>query len=330
MNTEISNRQRVAAMLAVLFNKDDAEALFDYAPVEDKQALEEVMAELLPVPEVERSEHIWQRTQLICSMEEFGGLSEIHPSWILEKIKDESPRIIGIILRYLPSNHVRYILENLPKRIKVRLPKLIEAFAVPTSILRIIRRRFERSFLPLRVSKEISEFTFKHLYYLSSEDIEELFYDLGINELALAFKKMDRKMVKIILNRLSVKDAKILQKRMRTIADESDELIHQAQQIVLEMSFEENNAFSMIKEIGINSLARSMTSNDKGMFQLLQQKLDPKLGYLLKRYLEQNLLKRGISYASERQSIVMSRIYTLSKAGRIDSYWSRFFSVRAA
>ncbi|MBI2974797.1 MAG: hypothetical protein HYY43_04335 [Deltaproteobacteria bacterium] len=253
------------------------------------------------------------KEELLFQKEELSNLSEIHPAWIVKALENESPKIIGIILRWLPSKHVRYILENIPKRVKMSLPKLIESFAVPAPILNLIKSGFERKF-KLPASKKGSEIkTFDDSAYLSSEALPMLFCDLGLHELAFAFQNVDESGIRVLLNRMAVSSARALQQRMKDVKGINQALLKDARYSILEVALDQEDIDKLLVEIGLIAFAKAV--KDTGIFSAIQMKLDPIVSYKLKRYIDQQAGAGKL--AAERQKIIMERIALLARAEEI-------------
>jgi hypothetical protein len=325
----INNRQRVVATLAVIHNGLQAIDLTAFVTEQEKKALQAVMEAHLRLEPSEREFKLRQLIQSQMVSEQWSGLAEVHPAWILEELKNESPRIIGIILRYLPSRHVRYLLEHLPPTIRFAIPNVVEAFSVPQPILDVIRRCFESRFAPLHLSRSADSFGFDQLYYLRGSELEIFFRDLGLQELAMALHGLSGKSLTILLNRLSLRDAKRLQQRMRSLENISDALTRQARYTVLDVEGEHLGPEHLLLEIGLAAFARSVAPEHGDLFRMLEIKLDPLISYVLKRHINERLEKNTRVVAEERQAIVLSRVADLARENLIDQSWSRFFPQEA-
>src|SRR3989344_5710237 len=150
---------KVVGMLALLEGKEEAITLLDYIQPEFGATLQAFLESF-------KKEEIPSQLKALRAQESFSGIAEVHPAWLVEALKRESPRVIGVILRHMPSKHVRYILERLPRRTVEKMPQLVEAFCVPKEILSVVRHRFEKNFLPFHSSRSLKTFDFSHLYYL--------------------------------------------------------------------------------------------------------------------------------------------------------------------
>jgi hypothetical protein len=253
------------------------------------------------------------RDGMSMSGEELSNLSEIHPAWIAKALENESPKIIGIILRWLPSHHVRYILEHLPKRIKMSLPNLVESFAVPTQILGLIKRGFEKKFpnIPSRNGAKIERF--EDIALLKSQDLETLFRDLGLQELAMAFQHVETDGIKILLNRMSVTHARALQQRMKDIQGGDASLFRDARYTILEVALDQEDVQRLLLELGLAAFSKAL-ANDK-IFSQVQLKLDPVISHIFKRLVDQHA---GLCKQAEgRRDLVMERLDILTRAGEI-------------
>ncbi len=312
------------ALMAVLHEGEGARELLPFMGDGERAACEKSVAHLLTSTNGDRNEKLRSELRALAASESFSGIAEIHPAWILEALKDETPRIMGIIMRYLPSKQVRYVIEHLPPEVSSKIPTLIEAFAVPKTILEVIRRRFEARFLPIHISKTLDRFEFHHLYYLKGEELERLFVELGLREMAMALDGLSEKMLSVVLNRLDLSDAKRLHRLMQELRGVSREIKHQARYAILEADDERAASGQLLMEIGMSSFARAMNHGDEELFALLRQKLSPRMAYALKRLIDEQAHAITPALADERKELVLTCIAGLAAENRIDAQWVRF------
>jgi len=324
MANDINNRQRMVATMAVIEEGDKAEGLLDFVAEAEKKSIKSVIDACLSIDPEEREFKLRQQARSQLSSEQWSGLAEIHPAWLLEHLKNESPRVIGIILRYLPSRHVRYVLEHLPPVIRFAIPNVVEAFSVPQPVLDVIKRSFEGRFRPLHLSRSVEQLGFDHLYYLKGDELETFFRDLGLQELAMALSGISGKSLNVLLNRLSLRDAKRLQSRMRSLEGVSDVLKRQARYTVLEVEGEHLGPEHLLLEIGLAAFARAVEPSNNNLFSMLEIKMDPRVSYVLKRYIDERLEKNASAIAEERQNLILSRVAALADESLIDPSWNKF------
>jgi len=311
--------------LAVMHDGEGAKDLLLFASDNDLGACKTVMESCLAIEPSKRALELGQQINTMIASEQWSGLAEIHPAWILEELRTESPRIIGIILRYLPSRHVRYLLEHLPPTVRFAIPNVVEAFSVPKPILDVIRRRFESRFQRLHLSRSFDHFGFEQLYYLRGEELEVFFRDLGLQELAMALHGISSKTLNVLFNRLSLRDAKRLQQRVKTLGNVSQIVKRQAMYTVLDVEGEHLGPEHLLLEIGLAAFARSITPENHNLFRRLEIKLDPRISYVLKRHIDERLEKNTAAVIEERQSIILSRVAALAHENLIDQSWTRYF-----
>lgn len=322
MKGHADNRLRTIAALSIL-HEGGADAFADYLSDEDRALLVPLARAYASEPETRlRMEQLIR--QMVTS-ERFSSLAEVHPAWILERLGDEPPRVIGIILRSLPSKHVRYLLKNMPPMLRIRLPDMVESFAVAGPVLETIRARFERHFLPMRVSRSIEAMGFEHLYYLKGDELEELIRDVGLAELAIALAGLSGRTLHAVFNRLDLKDAKRLQRRMREMGEVSPELFRQARSSILEVEEKHVGPERMLMRSGLAALAAAIDPAQNDFIHLVMQRLSPPDGYLLKRLIDARRMRHVPALAAERQALILGQLAQLSSEGRIDPAWGRLF-----
>lgn len=329
MEHTIDNRQRMVAALAVLEAGNKAKDLLEFVSKDEQGALKSAIESGLAVDSTEREYKLKTQISSLIASDKWSGLAEIHPAWLLEELKNEPPRIIGIILRYLPSRHVRYILENLPPTVRFAIPNIVEAFSVPQPILDVIKSRFEANFATLRLSRALENFGFEHLYYLKGDELAVFFKDLGLQELAMALYGISGKTLTFLYNRLSLRDAKSLQSRIKSLDYVSEALKRQARYTVLEVEGENLGPDNLLLEIGLAAFARALSDKHHELARLIEIKLDPRISYVLKRYIDERVDRNAKPSVEERQSIILSRVAELARENLIDNSWSRFFPVEA-
>lgn len=310
-------RMEIAACLSVIHRGETAGDLSIFCSVDEEDAFLQKVGEMREFADGEQSLLV-KRMKFLADGDEFMNLADIHPAWLVDVLSKEPPRIIGIILRYLPSSQVRYIIEHLPKRIKQRLPQIIDSFAVPAPILKIIRERFERQFASLAMPIPSGEFMLDNVAALSSRDLQILLKDIGMHELAMALKGVDRRSLGIIFNRLSIEDARGLQQRIRSLVDVHPTLLKEAKYTVLEVNLSEASPEDLIFEIGLAAFAKALRVQDAAIFPLIRQKIEPRRSYSLRRYIDQHAPSNYADIVAMRKVLILKRIETLSKGGLID------------
>lgn len=323
MDKRIYNRQRIVAAMAVMDDGGAAADLLSFMSHPDAEICKSLVETYSCEADTESAmNHIIKH---LISAEKFSSLAEVHPAWLLEHLRCETPRIVGIVLRFLPSKHVRFLLKNLPPMMCEQIPKMVESFSVPPEILDVIRRKFEKKFIPMRASRDIEELSFENIYYLREHELQELFCDLGLTEMAVALSVMSSKVLRVIYNRLDVKDAKRLKARIREISDISPTFFRQARSRLLQIEGEAMGPKQFLKALGLSAFAEAAADGYDEAVRMIQQKLDPSDGYLLKRFVAERCMHPSPIPQAARQEMVLKAIASLAREGRIDGAWQRFW-----
>ena len=316
------NSRRIIASLITL-NRDAATRLLDILPVDEANAVAELLEHYQECTEPELRAK--QDLNVLFAQQTFSGIAEVHPGWMLEALLRESPRVIGIILRYLPSRHVRYIMERLPREVKQFLPDMVQSFSVSPALLEVIRKNFEAQFVPMPFSRNKTDLSFDDIYVLQSEELELFMLDLGIHEMACALTSLSRQATHVLLNRFPLKIAKKIQERMKQVKLVSSALRHEARFTVLEAAGERVGTEQLLFDIGLSAFARSCGFEHENLLRCVLQKMPPQHGYVLKRALTQWSQHQPSSVLDERQQLLLDRLVNLARQGAVSGAWAAPF-----
>ena len=303
-------------------NHEEATRLASYLGSKESETFRDLIESL-------QSLDVVARLKALAAREEFSGIASVHPAWLVEALKKESPRVIGVILRHLPSKHVRYLLDHLPKRLVLKLPKLVEAFFVPNDILNVIRRRFERHFVAMPSSSRVECFEFKHLIFLSIEELETLLRDLGLTEVALSLVGASLKIVKTVVNRFDTDDAKTILERQRRFQGEESWLLKEARYSILESGESRLGADGFLTALGLQVLAKSFGPKEM-FFETLKQKLSPDRAAILKRGIDERRDGFHALQAKRRQECILKHVKDLCDRAKINQMWLEALNREAA
>lgn len=317
----LANHFRERMLTCLLVQWQLPATLLEYGPVDEAAAMQERLAMFTQVSDAERLALAAEQQLQIATATDVALLSDIHPSWLVDLLAREAPRVVGLLLRFLPSKHARFVIEHLPHGIREQLPSVVDAFAVPDAVLRMIRHRFEAHFLPMRTERRDGEFGFAHLPELSIDELVILVHDLGVEELAIALRHLPKSALRVLLNRLPFADGKMLADRMARLHLVSDALERDVRYSILEMNFDRASADQLIREIGIQALAKAMLPTDLAMVGWLKQKLAPQLAYLLQREVDTHVPANQDALAQARQLRILHRIGALAQAHIFDPAW---------
>lgn len=313
-------RERAMATVAAYYDAAGGERLAAYLPAAEAEAFTKRVAELRSTPVAIGRRQCAEALEGLRVAEDLVLLCEVHPAWMIQILEKESPLVAGILLRSLPARHVRYLVEQLPPQMRERLPTLIDTFAVAPALLQLVRRTFEHHFVPMRPTPPLDRFVFPDLAVLRAEELEALLHDLGIQELALAFRDMDRRGVQIVLNRLQFADAKALKERIEGAAPDPV-LERDAKYTLFDIAVATAEVQGVLQEIGVHGVAKALAPADGVLAQTLRQKLVPRLGYLLQRCFDTYAPRNHPQIAARRRALILERVAALAGRGTVDQRW---------
>ncbi|MFO1518553.1 MAG: hypothetical protein U1F57_02640 [bacterium] len=282
-------RFRVLVYVASLGDEENTFQLFRFVPAQYEQPLVEATRELMSIPKKERNQVVLKELKKMIQSQKMTLLSEIDPGWFIESLKAERPQTIGLILRNLPTEKVKHIVSHLPPEIRKKLPKMNEALKVSDEVMEIVRSRFESQFPALNAPERTEEIGLHHFYFIRIEALLALFKDLGLEQLARAFKGIHKVALKALLNRLPIKDAKEFQQKVKAMDKVSNRELKEAQMLLLNLPLETMDPEDLFLEVGMAFFSKAVSREDSDLIRALEYKLPPKYGYLLKRYVDESL-----------------------------------------
>ena len=284
----LDSRLKVVVYIASLSDEENAFELYRFVPEAFEKPLVEATRQLLSIPKKERRRMVVGELKKLIQSQRVHSLGDIDPGWFLEVLKNERPQTIGLILRNLPGEQAKFILDHLPSSLRKKLPKTEDCLKTPQELVEMIRTRFETQFPHLSVPEKTDEINLHHLYFVKTEELLGFFRDLGIDQLAKAFKGIHKTAFKALLNRLPIKDAKEMQTRVKTLEKVSKRELREAQMLLLNLPIETIDPDLLFLEVGMVFFSRAISRQDTEFIRALEYKLPPKWGYLLKRYVDAN------------------------------------------
>ncbi|MBI2500729.1 MAG: hypothetical protein HYW02_04555 [Deltaproteobacteria bacterium] len=309
-------RQEMLAGMASVLSGADGEKLFRFAAPKEEEPLRRLFQRYLRNP-VDREA---LRLKLE-NWERFGkrmALEEIHPGWILEKLRGESPRLLSLLPHFLSSSKTEALLHqlNFEERQFISEP----ARDLSPGLLAVVRSLIEKKIGEPAVLKSDEPFSFDHLSCLRSGDLQALFKDLGQEEFCRAFAHVDGQIQRAVLTRFSLGDVREIRRRLKASESVTTEKRRQAQRHILSLSFGEVSPDHLLRDIGFSVFVRAVSLDKIDWADSLCQKLSVTDGYGLKRLLQEKRMK-GEEGSKELCDEIMGRLYVLATQGKIQRYW---------
>lgn len=319
--SEPSIAGKILSVLSVLEGESDPSALLAFGPsseeAENRRYTEQLQRRLKRggANEIIRRFHSWaERSPNL-------PIKDIHPSWILELIRDERPRVIGLICRYLPGQQVRYLLDHMPAATKSRLPSLHESFSIPEPLVEQVRLFFERHFFAAPRPAPQAAFSLQHIAWMSARDMVTTIRELGYEEIRCAFANVGGKALQVFLTRFPIEAANQVRLRLArgrpVLAAERE----RAQQHLVRVDLDIRRAADLPFEIGLSVLAQAVAPDAGEWVQAVVYRMDSRDGHSLKRYVREALHEHAPERQQYRAALLLSFIHELADQGKIATYW---------
>lgn len=285
MNSQTQEAHEVMLLMSLLVDEKETSDLLSFLPDTEQAPLKKELTTYLSLNPKDRHDSVFATLKKFWNKKNGGSLFDIHPDWIMDALLEESPRTVGTILRYLPSEKTSRLIETMPEAFLQRLPKLSETFSLDPDLVRILKLKFEKSF-----EKEVPKNTrpFDFLVTYNEEKILKFFKTLGLKELALAFSVLPKEAMDAILSRLPGNDALALREKMKKETGGPDRK-KKAQSHVLDMNLDTTNPDLLLVEAGFYVFTKALLAHHRILVDFIMKKISKMLGNRLKYYLEKNL-----------------------------------------
>lgn len=272
-------------LMSLLVDENETSDLLSFLPVAEQTPLKKELATYLSLKPKDRHDSVFASLKKFWNKKNKESVFDIHPDWIMDALVRESPRTVGTILRYLPSEKTSRLIETMPEPFLQRLPKLSETFSLDPDLVRILKQKFEMSF-EKEALKNIGPFEFLTQY--NEEKLLRFFKNLGLKELTLAFSVLPKEAMDVILGRLPGNDALALRESMKKETGSLDRK-KKAQSHVLSMNLDSTSPDFLLVEAGFYMFSKAMLEPHRILVDFLVKKISKMLGNRLKYYIDKNL-----------------------------------------
>ncbi len=312
MNGELRQEMLVAFCLA---KGGEAAQLFRFAAPEEEESLERMARRI-----GKESADLVALKSRMQNRIRFGrrlGLEDLHPGWILEALRGESPRLLKLITEQLSADKSEYIFSHLSFEERQRLPH--SARPVAAQVIEILLHLLGEK-LGLVPLKADGSFSFSHLIHLKGEEFRTLIRDLGIEEIRRAFSGVENELLKAFLARFPLVDAAEIHRRLKGGGELTLAERRKAQRHILSLNFDQLPSEKVFLEIGFSLFSQALQGNEFAWAERLCQKLPLVEGYHFKRYLQDRDPGETFRNSSPKDEI-LKRVIALAQEGKIHRYW---------
>src|SRR5688572_9632479 len=157
----LSEREAMLLLTTLTVGGSNETGIFRHLPGDAGQRLDGKAKELLGIAKEKRVPFMVQQIKQAMSFKGLRGVEKVDPSWILQGMRGESPRVVAAILISMAPNTVRSVLKRLPPGIRKNLPPKDELKKVPVELVRAIRQIFESRFHAMPELTAAKAFGFK-------------------------------------------------------------------------------------------------------------------------------------------------------------------------
>ncbi|OGP15432.1 MAG: hypothetical protein A3I75_07030 [Deltaproteobacteria bacterium RIFCSPLOWO2_02_FULL_50_16] len=317
----LNSRQQMLAYTTLMTEGDHFATLFRFLPPEEEGPLKEFASKIWSQKKEHRSKDVIQKIKEVFVQKKMSILHEVHPGWIAERLKDESPRVLGVLCRYLPGETVKYLIDHLPKAQAQNLPKINETFAVSSDLILWIKDILEKKFAHPSLPALEERFSFSHIGLMSGKDLMTLFRELGLEEIRKAFSQVEVQSLKVFFSRFSVNDTRELKARILDAPPCHSEEKKIAQQHIVTMELQALSAEALFYEIGFSYFAHAILPSESQWVEAVCERLSPQDGYVLKRFIKEYASKRSEGLQQKFREEILRRIFYLTEKRKIRKYW---------
>lgn len=253
-----------------------------------------------------------------------GSLERVDPTWLVHKLRGESPRVVGLILLGLSAPTLRNALRRLPNAVRRQLPAKSELNAVAPDLAAELRRSFAARFRPMPEPRAEPK-AVRDVLFLDRVELYRLVRDLGFVELGQAFAAIEKMALVELCRRLDKQDAHELIAAVQSASqvEQIDPKVAQHFLSKVVVNFEDTEEF--LQKSGLWRLARATLAEPAEWQQAMVQRLPRRVGLLFAEHLARaRELPQGEDEAARArlQDAILVHLQRMARAGRIAPSWT--------
>lgn len=318
----LSDREAMLLLTTLTVGTRDDTTLFRYMSEEAASRLQQKAEALFAIPSEKRVPFMVHEIKQALAYKGLRGVERVDPSWIIHKLKGESPRVIAAILITLPPQTVRSIIKRLPSALREKLPPKDEVKNIPKDLQNAVREIFEARFAPMP-PVSAKGFYYRDVLQLERPEIQKLLRDLGLVELAQAFVSVGKNALAELCRRLPREHAEelVLAVRSASRVDSPDPKSAQRFLSKIVPNFSDTEEFFL--KSGVWRLAKATLLEADNVRIGFKQRLPKEMGELFASYLEkaQEIEPLDETALKRIQDSVLLRIRDLSRKNVLGPRW---------
>ncbi|MFH1356853.1 MAG: hypothetical protein ABII18_06955 [bacterium] len=289
----LTARQKAFFLIVLKQRLKNAAPLFAFVSESEKREMTKMYAALSGRGEREISAVATSELRQLASSKKQNYLADVHVDWLVDKLCEETPEIIAAILRQLPAERVRAVLNTLPHEVLDFMPKLSDTYAIPEQLVDLFQKKFE-SFFPL--SKQFDpekRFEYEHLCLLRADHVAKVFLNLGYREVALGLITLPDTARGVVLNRLAPNDRERVQHYLKTEKNQvAERRLKRAQVHLVSKEVQAGDPSVFVRSMGFMVFAKTVLRRDLDDIIVIKHKLSRKdckiLDYFIENHIDKN------------------------------------------
>lgn len=320
----LSDREAMLLLTTLTVGGKDEVGLFERMPPESAQRLREKADALLAIAADKRVAFMVNQMKQAFKQRGLRGVEKVDPSWLIQGLHGEMPRVVAGILVTLPAPVIRAVVQALPPKIRQALPPKDELREVPPEIIRTLRQLFESRFhaMPRASGKA---FRFCDIIHLEPEELHQLMRDLGLVELGQAFVAVGKLALAELCRRLPRSKAEELIFAVRRASKLDAPDLKTAQRFLsrVVVNFEDTEEF--FQKAGLWRVAKACLIESAEFRAAFQQRVRRDLGELFDTFLEKagEMDELNEEVLHRLQDAIVVRVKSLSETRVLSPHWAQ-------
>lgn len=235
-------------------------------------------------------------------------LHHVHDDWLVSFLIQETPEMVALILRNLPGDRIKSLLEKMPEDFKAKLPKMGETFALSPDLVQLIQKRFEDSFILDRAKPQLDHLEFEDLVWVDPQSLQNVFKEAGYREIAIAIQTVSQKAQQVILERLSVIDRGRVEYHLKqTGSGATKKRIETAQNHLVHPKVGSQGAEDFVTSLGLLVYAKCLLARDLDDLTIIKRKMAKPQAEKLQRFVDEAVAGQSEATVVEfRHEILMA------------------------
>ena len=301
----------------------DHAQLFAHLPQATQSKLRDRAEALLALPSEKRVPLMVHELRALVEQQGQQRLEFVDPTWVVHRLRGESPRMVGLLLLGMPPHQMRAVLRRLPQELRHLLPPKSDLKRMSGTLVNHLRLKFLAQFDPMPDATSGPR-GLHDLVHLERADLSRLIRTLGLTELGQAFATVERLAFAELCRRLPRQTAQelIVAVQSASRVDLPDAASAQRFLTRVVVIFEDTEEF--FQRSGLWRLARAMVDEPDSFVQALSQHLPRRYGVTLSGYVTRakELEMADPQVVARLKDGILVRAVLLARAHNPSSMWA--------